>query len=138
MEMDNPAERKALMDIDTIEVLLREAARQRVVYSYSELLLLLGISFTRPKMRSLCKVLDAIDLRGNAKGEPELACLVVREGDNLPGQGWWLGRTDFVGEYESHAARKYLKDVQNVAYGYWQNRGIYEQTTSCTLIIKYF
>ncbi len=119
---ENPASRKALMDVDAIEILLRDAARQGVTYSYSELLLLLGISFTRPKMRSLCKVLDAIDLRGIAKGEPELACLVVREGDNLPGQGWWLGRTDFVGEFESHAARKYLKDIQKSAFDYWQLR----------------
>ena len=121
-ETENPAARKALMDVDAIEALLRDAARQGVTYSYSELMLLLGIRFTRPKMRSLCKVLDAIDLRGNAQGEPELACLVVREGDNLPGQGWWVGRTDFVGEYESHAARKYLKDIQSSAFAYWKSR----------------
>ena len=121
-EAENPAARKALMDVDAIEALLHDAARQQVTYSYSELLLLLGVSFTRPKMRSLCKVLDTIDLRSSAKGEPELACLVVREGDNLPGQGWWLGRTDFVGEYESHAARKYLKDVQKAAFDYWKSR----------------
>lgn len=118
----NPAERKALMDVDVIRGLLQDAARQRVTYSYFELLMLLGISFTRPKMRSLCKVLDAIDISGSIQGEPELACLVVREGDNLPGQGWWLGRTDFVGEYESHAARKYLKDVQQSAFEYWSER----------------
>lgn len=118
----NPAEKKALMDVDAIQALLQDAARQRITYSYSELLLLLGISFTRPKMRALCKVLDAVDARGHARGEPELAALVVREGDTLPGQGWWLGRHDFVGEYESHAARKYLKDVQQLAYDYWQDR----------------
>lgn len=122
MDNSNLAARKALMDVDTIEGLLRDAARQKITYSYSELMLLLGISFTRPKMRNLCKVLDAIDLRGNTNGEPELACLVVREGDNLPGQGWWLGRTDFVGEYESHAARKYLKDVQQAAFDYWKSQ----------------
>ncbi len=118
----NPAEKKALMDIDAIEALLQDAARKRITYSYSELLLLLGISFTRPKMRALCKVLDAIDARGHGRSAPELAALVVREGDTLPGQGWWLGRHDFVGEYESHAARKYLKDVQQLAYEYWQAR----------------
>jgi hypothetical protein len=118
----NPAEKKALMDVDVIHGLLKDAARNGVIYSYSELLLLLGISFTRPKMRALCKVLDAIDLAAAQRGEPELACLVVREGDNLPGQGWWLGRFDFVGEFESHAARKYLKDVQQLAYAFWKAR----------------
>jgi hypothetical protein len=119
---ENPAEKKALMDIDAIEALLRDAARQQVTYSYSELLLLLGIQFTRPKMRALCKVLDAIDVRADANHEPELAALVVREGDTLPGHGWWLGRHDFVGEYESHAARKYLKEVQQTAFDYWHVR----------------
>jgi hypothetical protein len=119
----NPAEKKALMDADTIEALLRNAAKDERTYSYAELMLVLGISFTRPKMRALCKVLDAIDARGAKRGEPELAAFVVREGDNIPGQGWWLGRHDFVGEFESHAARKYLKDIQQTATRYWQNRG---------------
>ncbi len=118
----NPAEKKALMNADVIHGLLKDAARQKVSYSYSELLLLLGISFTRPKMRALCKVLDAIDLAATQRGEPELACLVVREDDNLPGHGWWLGRHDFVGEFESHAARKYLKDMQQLAFDYWESR----------------
>lgn len=118
----NAAEKKALMDKEIIHDHLKNAARQGVTYSYSELLMLLGISFTRPKMRALCKVLDSIDLEGEKRGEPELACLVVREGDNLPGQGWWLGRIDFVGEFESHAARKYLKDIQKLAFDYWKSR----------------
>ena len=122
MDDDNPAAKKALMDVDAITALLRDAARQQRTVSYSELLLLLGISFTRPKMRALCKVLDAIDAGAAGRGEPELAALVVREGDNIPGQGWWLSRYDFVGEFESHAARKYLKDVQQTAFDYWQSR----------------
>jgi hypothetical protein len=121
-EADNLAAKKALMDADTIESMLRDAAREGRSFSYSDLLMQLGISFTRPKMRALCKTLDAIDARAAGRGEPELAAFVVREGDNIPGQGWWLGRHDFVGEYESHAARKYLKEVQQSATDYWQNR----------------
>ncbi len=120
-DAENLAAKKALMDVDTIEAMLRDAAREERTFSYSDLLMLLGISFTRPKMRALCKVLDAIDARAAGRGEPELAAFVVREGDNIPGQGWWLGRHDFVGEYESHAARKYLKEVQQLATDYWQN-----------------
>jgi hypothetical protein len=110
------------MDVDAIESMLRDAARTGRTFSYSDLLMQLGINFTRPKMRALCKILDAIDVRAAGRGEPELAAFVVREGDNIPGQGWWLGRHDFVGEYESHAARKYLKEVQQLATDYWQNR----------------
>jgi hypothetical protein len=121
-DAENLAAKKALMDAGTIETMLQDAAREERTISYSDLLMQLGISFTRPKMRALCKVLDAIDARAAERGEPELAAFVVREGDNIPGQGWWLGRHDFVGEYESHAARKYLKEVQQLAIDYWQNR----------------
>ena len=117
---ENPAAKTSRMNVEEVSLLLKEAARQGKVFSYSELLMLLGFSFTRPKMRALCKVLDAIDMQGRGVDEPELACLVVREGDGLPGQGWWLNRHDFVGEFESHAARRYLKDVQQKAFDYWQ------------------
>ena len=48
-------------------------------------------SFQRPKMRALCKVLAYVDDEAEARGEPELAVLVVRQSDGLPGQGWWVG-----------------------------------------------
>ncbi|MFC4290853.1 ribose-phosphate pyrophosphokinase [Sphingorhabdus arenilitoris] len=119
---ENPAAKKSRMNVDDVRSLLCEAAQAGQVFSYSELLMLLGYSFSRPKMRALCKVLDAIDAAGRGVGEPELACLVVREDDGLPGQGWWLARHDFVGEFESHAARRYLKDVQQIAFDYWQKK----------------
>ncbi len=52
---------------------------------------LLGHHFTRPKMRALCKVLAYVDDEAEERGEPELAVLVVRQSDGLPGQGWWVG-----------------------------------------------
>ncbi len=116
---ENPAEKTSRMNVDEVALLLKEAARQGKVFSYSELLLLLGFHFTRPKMRALCKILEAVDARGSGLGQPALACLVVREGDGLPGQGWWLGRHDFVGDWESHAARRYLKELQQAAFDYW-------------------
>lgn len=121
-EAENPAEKTSRMNVDEVALLLKEAARQGKVFSYSELLLLMGFHFTRPKMRALCKILEAVDARGRGLGQPELACLVVREGDNLPGQGWWLGRHDFVGDWESHAARRYLKELQQAAFDYWALR----------------
>ncbi|NJM49784.1 MAG: ribose-phosphate pyrophosphokinase [Sphingomonadales bacterium] len=110
------------MNVDAVRSLLQEAAQKGQVFSYSEMLMLLGYSFSRPKMRNLCKVLDAVDAAARGAGEPELACLVVREEDGLPGQGWWLARHDFVGEFESHAARRYLKEVQQSAFEYWQEK----------------
>ena len=68
--------------------------------TYSELLNRLGHEFTRPKMRALCKVLAAIDEEAAERGEPELAVLVVRQSDRLPGQGWWAGGGAMLHGYE--------------------------------------
>jgi hypothetical protein len=73
-------------------------------------------------MRALCKVLDEIDNRAAAACQPELASLVVRESDRLPGQGWWVSRTDYAGAWEGPEARTYLDKVQRVAIAYWSRR----------------
>ena len=109
-----------MFDVEAIETLLRGAAVRRRAMSYSELLLALGMRFTRPRMRALCVVLDSIDVRAEAAGQPELAALVVRESDGLPGQGWWTMRSDYVGAWEGAAAGAYLRSVQRIAFDYWQ------------------
>jgi hypothetical protein len=119
---DLPTKGGALFDVDRIEALVRASAAKRTAMSYSELLLMLGYRFTRPKMRALCKVLDAVDRRAAISGEPELAALVVREGDGLPGQGWWVGRTDYQGEWTGVAARCFLDGIQAKAFDYWEGR----------------
>jgi hypothetical protein len=111
-----------VFDVGEIEALLRAAAAEGRRMSYAELLNAIGHRFTRPRMRALCKVLDAIDERAGAAGEPELAALVVRESDRLPGQGWWVARHDYAGAWEGPEARKYLDKVQRVAIAYWSAR----------------
>lgn len=108
-----------LFEIRHIEARLQDIAAERETCSYSELLLFLGHRFTRPKMRALCKVLDEIDRRAEGCGEPELAALVVRESDGLPGQGWWIGRRDHVGEWVGAVALAYVAAVQARAFEYW-------------------
>ncbi len=109
-----------LFDVDHLEALLQAAARDGAAMSYSEILLLLGYTFTRPKMRALCKVLDAIDTRAAAAGQPELAVLVVRESDRLPGQGWWVGRSDYRGDWTGTAAQRHVRQLQARAFAYWK------------------
>ena len=109
-------------DIDHLEHLLQAAAAEGRRVSYSELLLAIGQRFTRPRMRALCAVLDEIDNRAAAAGQPELASLVVRESDRLPGQGWWVARRDYAGVWEGPEARKYLDKVQRVAIAFWSVR----------------
>jgi hypothetical protein len=111
-----------VFDIDHIEALLQASAAAGRRVSYSELLLAIGQRFTRPRMRALCKVLDEIDNRAAAAGQPELAALVVRESDRLPGQGWWVARIDYAGAWEGPEARSYLDKVQRVAIAYWSKQ----------------
>jgi hypothetical protein len=85
LDDDIPTPSGALFDVARVEALVQDAAKRGEAMSYSELLLMLGYRFTRPKMRSLCKVLDEVDRRGAARGEPELAVLVVRARARLVG-----------------------------------------------------
>ena len=93
--------------------------------TYSDLLERLGHRFTRPKMRALCKTLAAVDEAAEADGEPELAVLVVRQSDGLPGQGWWTGSWEkhrFTEDWTGPAARQLITRLQNQAFRYWQKR----------------
>ena len=69
-----------------VRVHLVAAAKAGLALTYGELLEHLGHRFSRPKMRQLCKILAAIDEEGAARGEPELAVLVVRQSDGIPGR----------------------------------------------------
>ncbi|MBD2843003.1 ribose-phosphate pyrophosphokinase [Erythrobacter sp. KMU-140] len=118
--MSEPEDWSAIHDTQRIRALLLAAAREERAVSYSEILGQLGFRFTRPKMRALCRTLDAIDADGRARGEPELAVLVVRESDGLPGQGWWTGRKDYSGEWTGEAARRFVRKLQRAAFKFWR------------------
>ena len=91
--------------------------------TYSELLEHLGYGFSRPKMRQLCKTLGAVDDEAAALGEPELAVLVVRQADGLPGQGWWVagGGTahGYSGPWEGPKAARFIRLLQQKTFDYW-------------------
>ena len=112
----DPAEDRAI---------LISSAKAGEPISYSEVLELLGHHFTRPKMRALCKVLGHVDDEGAERGEPELAVLVVRQSDGLPGQGWWVGgakKHGYTGLWEGPAAAKLIRRLQRQAFDYWAGR----------------
>ena len=117
----------SIADVARVRALLIEAAQAGEAVSYSHLLAQLGHRFTRPKMRAVCKTLDIIDEAAIAAGEPELAVLVVRESDGLPGQGWWGGARAFVLDYDGPwtgpQAMKLVREQQQIAFDYWQGRG---------------
>lgn len=76
-------------------------------------------------MRALCAVLGEIDRAAAADGEPELAVLVVRQSDGLPGQGWWVagGARDrgYAGPCEGPAAKRFITGVQAETFAFWRS-----------------
>lgn len=117
--LSEPEDKSALYDVERIAAILQQAASEGRWVSYSEMLGALGFRFTRPKMRVLCKTLYSVDAEAEARNEPELAVLVVRESDALPGQGWWTGREDYKGEWTGPQAREFIDKLQKRAFDYW-------------------
>ena len=115
-----------LADPAEVRAHLVAAAAAGHAMTYSELLERLGYSFSRPKMRALCAVLGEVDQDAKARGEPELAVLVVRQSDGLPGQGWWVaggGRSrGYKGVWEGPEAKRFVGGVQSETFAFWQSR----------------
>lgn len=116
----------ALAEPEEVRAHLVAAAQAGVALTYSELLERLGYNFSRPKMRQLCAVLGAVDEAAEGRGEPELAVLVVRQSDGIPGQGWWVaggGRSrGYEGPWEGPEAVRFIRSVQQATFAYWQSR----------------
>ena len=115
-----------LADPDEVRAILIASAKVGEPITYAETLNLLGHPFSRPKMRQLCKVLAYVDDDAEGRGEPELAVLVVRQSDGLPGQGWWIGGAKahgYTGLWEGPKAARFIRKLQGTAFDYWRSRG---------------
>ncbi|HET7816935.1 MAG TPA: ribose-phosphate pyrophosphokinase [Sphingomicrobium sp.] len=114
-----------LADPAEVRAILVSAAQAGEAISYSEVLALLGHDFSRPRMRALCKVLAVVDDEAAERGEPELAVLVVRQSDGLPGQGWWVEgarKHGYAGLWEGPEAAKLIRRLQRQSFDYWSSR----------------
>jgi hypothetical protein len=114
-----------LADPGEVRAILIAVAKAGEAISYSETLAMLGHPFSRPKMRQLCKVLAYVDEDAEARGEPELAVLVVRQSDGLPGQGWWIEGAKahgYKGLWEGPGAQKLVRRLHGQAFDYWRAR----------------
>ena len=113
----------SLADPAEVRAHLLAAAAAGHPLTYAELLAQLGHGFTRPKMRALCKTLAAVDEAAAVRGEPELAVLVVRQSDGLPGQGWWVDVSaaahGYTGPWEGPAATRLIRQLQQRAFDHW-------------------
>ena len=114
-----------LADPQEVRAILVASAKAREPISYAEVLNLLGHHFSRPRMRQLCKVLAVVDKEAAARGEPELAVLVVRQSDGLPGQGWWIEGARAHGHeglWEGPQAQRLISRLHAATFDYWQER----------------
>ena len=114
-----------LADPAEVRAHLVAAAKAGVALTYAEMLEHLGYAFSRPKMRQLCVVLGTVDREAAERGEPELAVLVVRQSDGIPGQGWWVaggGRErGYEGPWEGPEAARFIRQVQSETFAYWRS-----------------
>ena len=115
----------ALADPHEVRLHLLAAARAGHALTYSEVLERLGYAFSRPKMRALCAILGTVDQEAARDGEPELAVLVVRQSDGLPGQGWWVAggarSRGYLGPWEGPEAKRFIEAVQAETFAWHQS-----------------
>lgn len=122
-----------ISDAKAVRAILVAAAKARRDISYADLLDKMGYAFSRPKMRAVCKTLGAVDEAAVARGEPELAVLVVRQTDRLPGDGWWVSeaeRLGYAGPWTGAAAVKFIRRRQKLVFDYWAGPERPKQTKS--------
>ena len=111
-----------MVDIDALEQLLIEAARDRRTLAYSEVLSHFGKRVTPIRVYALCRDLGVVSERNRARREPELAVLVVRKTDQLPGEGFFHSAWK-DGSYDGPAtgpqARAYIDGLTATVFDYF-------------------
>ena len=124
--MGRPARPRAFLDIDRLEALLIEAARARRTLSYGEVLARFGKRVAPRHVYALCRDLGEVCARNRARGEPELAVLVVRKADRLPGEGffrdaWRDGSYD--GPATGPQAQAFIAEETRKVFDFFTSRG---------------
>lgn len=120
------------LDPDQVAAQLQAAARAGESMTYAEVLGALGHGFSRPKMRALCAVLADVDAAERGAGRPDLAVLVVRQSDRLPGQGWWLGQRGYDGLFTGPAAAAWVTARQREVFAVWRTLSVIRPGASGT------
>ena len=81
-----------------------------------------GIRITPRRVFALCRDLGVVCERNRARGEPELAVLVVRKADRLPGEGFFHGAWrdgDYDGPAHGPQAHDYIARLTEEAFAFW-------------------
>lgn len=108
-----------MVDLDRLERALIQTARERRAVTYGQLLGLFERRVTPILVAALCRDLGKQAERRAGAGWPDLACLVVRRSDGLPGEGYFdsLRREGaYAGPSVGPAAEAFLRGRQEQAY----------------------
>lgn len=114
----------ALFPIDELEALLILKASSGTPISYGEVFAWFGHPFQRFQVGQLCAALEEVDSRQRAQDRPELASLVVRASDGLPGQGWWLSKShdQWTGAFVGPKAAAFVRRHQKRCHAFWADK----------------
>jgi hypothetical protein len=110
-----------VVDLDRLEGALVAAARERRTLTYGELLAFFERRLTRITVAALCRDLGLMERRRAGEGWPDLACLVVRKSDGLPGGGYFASLREegaYAGPPDGPAARALARSRQEAAFAW--------------------
>lgn len=111
-----------MVNVDELERLLIQAASERRTLAYSDVLSHFGKRTTPIRVFALCRDLGEVSERNRLRCEPELAVLVVRKTDRLPGEGFFHGAWK-SGEYDGPAtgprAKEFIEELTAGVFDYW-------------------
>jgi len=111
----------ALFPTDELEALLILKAKTGSAINYGEVFTWFGHRFQRFQVGQLCAALEAVDSLQRGRGRPELASLVVRASDGIPGQGWWLSKShdQWDGLFVGSEAAAFVRRHQQRTFDFW-------------------
>ena len=114
-----------MVDVDRLEAVLIAAARARRTLTYGEVLRFFGETVAPRRVYRLCRDLGEVCRRNRERGEPELAVLVVRRSDRLPGEGFFAGerrRGAYAGPSTGPEAAAFIRAETARVFDYWDGR----------------
>ncbi len=114
-----------MVDLDRLERVLIQAACEARPVTYGQMLAFFGWKVTPVTVGALCRDLGRIEARRGSEGWPDLACLVVRKSDGLPGEGYFTSIRAaglYAGPSVGPAAERFVKARQARAHGWALSR----------------
>ncbi len=115
-----------MVDHDVLETLLIDAARKQEPLTYGDVLSFFERRVTPITVNALCRDLGVVCDRLRSRNAPELACLVVRRSDRIPGAGYFTSYR-FSGDYKGPStgpeAEAFVAERQAFAYRWVEQHG---------------